>query len=447
MTRGAPTILVFSQVYPPDAASVGQHMHDAAAELARRGRRVRVIASRRGYEDPRLRFPSRELRDGVEIVRVPLSSFGKKRIALRALAMILFVAQCALHGLLARRLSAIVVSTSPPLCSFAAVLVASVRRVPIKFWVMDLNPDQMIQMGMLKETSLAARASNWFNRLVLRRAADVVALDRFMAERLNRKVDVTAKMRVMPPWPHDEHLEPVPHDRNPFRKAHGLDGKFVFMYSGNHGLTTPVTTVLRAAERLRQQGGRDDLVFMFIGGGHGKKEVDAAIAAGAGNVRSLPYQPIDQLRYSLSAADVHVVTMGDEVVGVIHPCKIYGAMRIARPVLLVGPEPCHATDLIAEGGCGWRIAHGDVEGAARAIEAIAGTPPGELAAMGARGARLVDARYSQAILRAAFCDVVERGLAAAVAADPDLRRASGPASGDAREAAPGPSPSLRSGVP
>lgn len=406
MAKG--TLLILSQVYPPDAASVGQHMHDAAAELARRGRRVRVVTSNRGYEDPTKVFPRREMKDGVEVVRVPLSSFGKKKIALRALAMMLFMLQCIWHAMTARRLECIMVSTSPPMCSFAAVIAGTLRRVPIKFWVMDLNPDQAIQMGLIKETSLVARVFNWFNRVILRKAADVVALDRFMSERLLRKVNVSHKMHVMPPWPHDAHLDPVPHDQNPFRKAHGLDGKFVFMYSGNHGLTTPVTTILKAALKLRH---RDDIVFMFIGGGHGKKEVEQTIKEhNPPNIRSLPYQPMDQLRYSLSAADVHLVTMGDEVVGVIHPCKIYGAMRITRPILLVGPEPCHATDLIAEANCGWRIANGDVDGAVRMIEAIAAMPKQELAAMGRRGADLVDRKYSMAILQTAYCDVVEKGL-------------------------------------
>jgi hypothetical protein len=404
------TLVILTQVYPPDPASVGQHMHDAAAELARRGRNVRVITSRRGYDDPSRIYKARETMDGVDVVRVPLSSFGKRSLPVRALAMFLFMVQCFWHALTARKLEAIMVSTSPPMCSFAAVAAGMLRGVPIKFWVMDLNPDQAIEMGILKETSLIARVFNWFNRVILRRAVDVVALDRFMAGRLNRKFDASSKMAVIPPWPHDEHLDPVPHDQNPFRKAHGLDGKFVIMYSGNHGLTTPVTTVLKAALKLQH---RDDIVFMFIGGGHGKKEVEQTIKDNSPkNIRSLPYQPMDQLRYSLSAADVHVVTMGNEVVGVIHPCKIYGAMRIARPILLVGPEPCHATDLLAEASCGWRIAHNDIDAAVKSIEQIAATPRAELAAMGQRGSDLIDRKYSMAILRTAYCDVVERGLPA-----------------------------------
>ena len=67
------TMLIFSQVYVPDPASVGQHMHDAAAEMLRRGFRVIVYASSRGYDDPTKSYPRRETRDGVEIRRLPFT--------------------------------------------------------------------------------------------------------------------------------------------------------------------------------------------------------------------------------------------------------------------------------------------------------------------------------------------------------------------------------------
>ena len=65
------TILVLSQVYPPDPASVGQHMADASQELVRRGWRVRVITANRGYDDATIKYAPFEKRDGVEVRRVP----------------------------------------------------------------------------------------------------------------------------------------------------------------------------------------------------------------------------------------------------------------------------------------------------------------------------------------------------------------------------------------
>ena len=78
------TVVIFSQVFVPDPASVGQHIFDVAAELARRGFRVKVFTANRGYDDPSVVYPKFEVRDGVEIRRLPLSSFGKKSIFTRS---------------------------------------------------------------------------------------------------------------------------------------------------------------------------------------------------------------------------------------------------------------------------------------------------------------------------------------------------------------------------
>ena len=119
-----PTLLVISQVYVPDPASVGQHMADAAAELARRGYRVLVFTSARGYEDPTQQYPAQEVLDEVEVRRLPFSSFGKRSIALRLLGAAVFLAQVLLRALLLRRLDGLLVSTSPP----------------IMFWMVPISP-------------------------------------------------------------------------------------------------------------------------------------------------------------------------------------------------------------------------------------------------------------------------------------------------------------------
>ncbi|MCA9268384.1 MAG: hypothetical protein KDA41_07925, partial [Planctomycetales bacterium] len=113
-------IVFLSQVYVPDPAAVGQQLHDAAQELVARGRRVIVYTSSAGYDDPRVRYPLLETRDGVEIRRLRWTSFGKGSLTLRMLAGVSFVAQCIVRCLLARRPGGVVVSTSPPLCPLAA---------------------------------------------------------------------------------------------------------------------------------------------------------------------------------------------------------------------------------------------------------------------------------------------------------------------------------------
>jgi glycosyltransferase involved in cell wall biosynthesis len=401
------TFLIISQVYTPDPASVGQHIADAAAEMAKRGYHVVVFASARGYDDPSKIYPGREILNGVDVRRLPLSSFGKSSIAIRLLAQWLFVIQAIVRGLFTPGLCGMMVSTSPPFCGIAGVIISALRGIPFKYWLMDLNPDQMIAMGKIAPNSLQARIFNTFNRWTYGRADDIVVLDRFMGERIQKKLDVAGKTHTMPPWPHEDKLENIAHADNPFRKAQNLDGKFVVMYSGNHSPANPIKTLLDAAERLQND---PRLVVMCIGGGGGKKEVEDKVKAGVKNIRSLPYQPFDQIRFSLSAADVHIVSIGNDVVGIVHPCKVYGAMAVSRPILLLGPNPCHISDLIEKHNIGWHISHGDVDSAARTLKQILDTPPEELKAMGARAAQLISSTLSKRQLSGAFCDVLERGI-------------------------------------
>lgn len=397
------TLLVLSQVYVPDPASVGQHMADAAAEMVRRGWRVVVLTSRDGYDDPTNRYSPREMRDGVDVRRLPWCSFGKRSIFVRLVGGVSFVLQATWRSLWLGPLDVVLVSTAPPMASMAALLVGWLRGAAIKFWVMDLNPDQMVALGRLEPTAWPVRLLDWLNQRILTHAADVIVLDRFMARRINDKLAVSEKLSIVPPWPLDDVLEPVRHAENPFRAAQALEGKVVLMYSGNHGPTNPFFTILEAAARLQHES---RLVFMFIGGGVGKQEVEAT---GLSNVRSLPYQPLETLRYSLSAGDVHLVTMGDELVGIVHPCKVYGAMAVARPVLLLGPGTSHVGDLLAREPIGWALRHGDVEGAVRLLEQLVEMPAVERERRGERARELIGAELSKTLLCGRLCDVLERG--------------------------------------
>lgn len=404
------TIAIVSQVYPPDPTAVGQYMHDVAVELTRRGWHVVVYTSDSGYEDPTQKYQRRETIDGVDVRRLLFSGFGKASIPIRVLGGFLFTLQAAARALFLPKLQVMLVSTSPPMGGLAGALVGLVRRIHVAFWAMDLNPDQMVALGNISASSPFVRGFDWLNRRILKRSRVVIALDRFMADRINRKVDCSAKMLVIPPWPLETHVQPVPHEENPFRAEHGLQDKTVVMYSGNLSIASPVTTILEAAKRLEQ---RSELVFLFVGGGLGKKEIDEIIARDhPPNIRTLPYQPIERLRYSLSAADVHLVAVGNAVVGICHPCKIYGAMAAARPILCLGPRPSHATDIVDGQQIGWTVEHGDVDRAEQLFLDLLAMDKDERQEMGRRARSIVEQRYAMKILCGQFCDAVEHGVRA-----------------------------------
>ena len=155
-------------------------------------------------------------------------------------------------------------------------------------------------------------------------------------------------------------------------------------------------------------------MFLFIGGGLGRQVVlDFIDRHQPTNVQLLPYQPLEWLQYSLSAADVHLVSMGNNMVGIVHPCKIYGAMACGRPVLLLGPRRSHAGELLEQFDIGWQINHGDVEGAVKRIEDLLMCDPSDLALVGSRARQAAhDPQLSGSKLCNQVCDEIEATLAA-----------------------------------
>jgi len=398
-------LLIISQVYPPDPTAVGQYFNDVAKEMVERGWQVIVFTADRGYDNPSIKYLKKEVIGGVEVKRFPCSSFGKISIKRRLAAAVIFLFQSLIYGLLTPGLNSILISTSPPMCYFSALVIASIKRVPIYYWIMDLNPDQAVMLGLSKK-SVWVNIFNIFNRLFLQSADHIIALDQYMANRLNKKLEVDYKMSVIPPWPLVEYSEEISHEQNPFRIKHGLESKFVFMYSGNYTFTNPVTTILRAALLLKD---RYDIIFMFVGGGRNKHEVDDVIKRhNPKNIISLPYQSFADMKYSLAAADTHIVSIGQKLSGIVHPSKIYGAMAAGRPVLFLGPADSFIGRLVIDNNIGWQINHGNIEEALNTITSIIETPLQKLKEMGSRARKLAANEYSRSLLLNQFCAIIDK---------------------------------------
>jgi hypothetical protein len=196
----------------------------------------------------------------------------------------------------------------------------------------------------------------------LNRATSIIVLDRFMKQRIGAKGIPGSKIAIVPPGARTRFVRYNAESRSEFRKQLGLDGKFLVMYSGNHSPCHPLETLLAAAERLRND---PDVAFCFIGGGSQFESVQRfAQANDLKNLVCLPYQPEERLSASLSAADLHVVVMGDPYVGIVHPSKIYNVLALGIPVLYIGPERSHITDFIppeAENKWFCPARHGEVQ--------------------------------------------------------------------------------------
>jgi len=352
-------VLILNQAFYPDVVSTAQHASDLARGLTQAGHEVTVICNSRGYDDPKLRFPNQETWNRVKIVRVRSTGFGKSSKWRRASDFSTFMASCVFRLWSFPQFDVVVAMTSPPLISFVGTLAVPGRARSLVFWSMDLNPDEAIAAGWLRAKSPVARLLSRMLLYSLQRADRIVALDRFMKDRIQAKGIPAEKVLVVPPWSHDDRVKFDPAGREEFRANYKVSHKFVVMYSGNHSPCHPLETLLQAAERLAEN---EDIAFCFVGGGSEFGRVkDRARNRGLRNVLCVPYQPMEKLSGSLSAADLHVIVMGEPYVGVVHPCKIYNVLAVKKPFLYIGPNESHVTDIIKQSSA-YVSSHGDVEG-------------------------------------------------------------------------------------
>lgn len=339
-------VLFLNQCFHPDLMASGQQLTSLARELSERGHNVTVLTSNRGYDNATLRFAPREVWQGITIIRIPTLALGKTKKWHRFVTFGSFLLLCALRLLLLPRFDIVVALTSPPLISLLGALFVKLRGGRLFFWIMDLNPDEAIAAGWLKAQSMTARVLQNLLRFSLRNAERVIVLDRFMKQRVKEKGIREERIVVVPPWALDDAIRYDGEGRRTFREEKKLSDNFVVMYSGNHSPCHPLDTLLEAARRL---SGRRDIAFCFVGGGSEQAKVSSFAALyKLENIRCLPYQPLGQLSASLSAADLHVVVMGEAFVGIIHPSKVYNILSMGAPFLYIGPESSPIADIVSE---------------------------------------------------------------------------------------------------
>ena len=164
------------------------------------------------------------------------------------------------------------------------------------------------------------------------------------------------------------------------------------MYSGNHSVMHPLTTLLEAAVRLKED---KRFLFVHIGGGVRLQEVcEYKEKYRLDNILILPYQPREKIHLSLGSADIQVVSLGEGCVGFTHPNKIYGAMFIGKPVLYIGPDRSHITDILCHCLGNISVSHGDSDLLVRKIVAFVEMDESERSRVGIR-----NRRYAETYLR------------------------------------------------
>jgi glycosyltransferase involved in cell wall biosynthesis len=339
-----PSILFINQHYWPDLASTAQHLTDLAEYLAEQGFDVHVLCSRGHYLSGSMEVPAEETHNGVHIHRVRATAFGRDTILGRITDYASFYSSTLARVLAGPAYDYIVTLTTPPLLPLVGAIARRVRGQAYGVWSMDLHPDAEVATGMLEEDGAPARLLHALNDAGYRNADFVVDLGAYMKRRIHKKGVPDDRLHTIPVWNKKEEISPIEHDENPLRHDLGLDDKFVVMYSGNAGRAHRFEEVLAVMKRL---DGHPHIEFVFVGEGPQKGRIEAfAERHDLSNFRYLPYFPREDLKYSLPMADVHLMTLREEMAGIAVPGKLYGIMAAGRPGLMVGPAASESGETI-----------------------------------------------------------------------------------------------------
>lgn len=323
-------IIAVNRYYRPDHSATSQMLTDLAEHLATR-HEVVVLTSRLLYDDGD-RLVRRERLGGVSVRRLWSTRMGRRSLAGRALDYATFYLSAFVALLrLARRGDTVIVLTDPPLLSVAAAMAGRIRGFRVVNWCQDLFPEVAQALGMKWAGGWAGRVLRAARDWSLRSAVLNASLHERMSERLRARGVPADKIGILPNWA-DADIRPIAREDNPLRQAWGLSERFVIGYSGNLGRAHLPDLVAELVDRTKDIEG---LTWLFIGAGAGIERVRKA-AQGASNVIFKPYQSRDRLSDSLSAPDLHLISLDPACEGYVVPSKLYGVRAAGRPVLFLG---------------------------------------------------------------------------------------------------------------
>src|SRR2546428_6704885 len=217
--RRKPRLLVLNQYYWPGVEATAQLLTELCEALAE-DLDVKVVTGQlHGQEQ----HPHRSVRNGVEIVRVPSTSFERSRLFARASNYATYLTSALVRGLRGRRPDVVLCMTDPPIVANIALLVARRFRVPVVVISQDVFPEIAVQLKRL-ENRVVMSLLRGLVGLYLRRADRIVAIGDTMRRRLEEKGAEPDRLRVIPNWIDTKRLEPS-EKANPWPRKSGLDGK------------------------------------------------------------------------------------------------------------------------------------------------------------------------------------------------------------------------------
>jgi len=365
--------VLVTEYFHPDTASTGQLMTNLATGLRDRGLDMTVYTGQPNYHSGDIEKQPRESEhEGVLVKCIRAPQVRQSSLLRRLFNWSVFTVWMFVALLISRptRDREIIFVSNPPFLSVALWLACRLRGWDYTFIVYDLYPDYLTELEYIHEGGLIDRIWSHLQRRVFLAASHVVALGPRMKERISSNAGSAfdeTKVRIIHNWEDPEFIGPMEKDENWFSQEHGLVDPFSILYSGNIGDFHDLETLIEAATKFDDEQTK----VLIIGEGDNKDSIVSLaeeLGVDGDQVDFLPYQPLDDLPYSLTSADVSVVTVREETEGICVSSKIYTAMATGTPVLVISRPSDDEARIVNQFDAGINVSPGDVQGVVDAIK-------------------------------------------------------------------------------
>ncbi|WP_262365998.1 glycosyltransferase family 4 protein [Bacillus sp. E214] len=367
-------VFVINYFYP-DLASTGQLMTELCKNL-QSDFKITVIAAQPGYAGENQnasKLFDLDYLENIKVIRIKVPKVNKtsKLSRIRYIFSYFLLANLAL--LKVKKPDIIYTISQPPvLGGLIGTIGKFLKRSKHVYNIQDFNPEQA-EVVSYTNKQFIFKIAMFIDKLNCRYADHVVLVGQDMVETLinrfsNKKVP---NFTVINNWTDEDDIVPLEksHDKiMAFLNDHNLQEKFIVMYSGNIGLYYDLENIIHITKEFKHQS---DIIFLFIGEGAVKLQMEEYVMEhNLSNVVFIPYQPKDFIKYSLNAADVHLVVNQKGIKGVSVPSKIYGVMAAGKPILGVLEHGSEAQRLIEDSNNGVVVEPKDYSSIKEAIQEL-----------------------------------------------------------------------------
>lgn len=200
----------------------------------------------------------------------------------------------------------IIIVSSPPLFTGIAAWYLS-KRLQCKYIieVRDLWPAIFVELGILKN-KIAIKCLELFELFLYKKSVYTVSLTNSFAKNIIRRSIPPKKVFVIPNGVNLDFFKSKPKNKELFKNL-GLDKKFVVLYIGTHGISQNLFSIVKSAEKLKEN---NDIAFLFVGEGADKNKLKEMVSnKKLNNVHFLPSQPKDKVLDFYNSADICLVPL------------------------------------------------------------------------------------------------------------------------------------------